>query len=42
MTALNTFAGRRCVILTVFIAGASEAAQEAVAVQLMRYALARL
>jgi hypothetical protein len=42
MTALNTFAGRRCIILTLFIADTSEAAQEAVAVQLMRSALARL
>jgi hypothetical protein len=42
MTALNTFAGRRCIILTVFIADTSEAVQEAVAVQLMGTALSRL
>jgi hypothetical protein len=42
MTGLNTFTKHRCVIITLFLAGATETRQEAVAEELMRKALSRL
>jgi hypothetical protein len=42
ITGLNTFKDQRCVILTVYVAGATQARQETVAEELMRYAVARL
>jgi hypothetical protein len=42
ITGLNTFKDQRCVILTVYVAGATQARQEAVAEELMRFAVSRL
>jgi hypothetical protein len=42
LTSLNTFKDKRCIILTVYVAGATQARQEAVAEELMRHAVARL
>jgi hypothetical protein len=42
LTGLNTFKDKRCIILNVYMVGATQARQEAVAEELMRYAVARL
>jgi hypothetical protein len=42
ITGLNTFKDERCIMLTVYVAGATQARQESVAEELMRYVLPRL
>jgi hypothetical protein len=42
ITGLNTFKDARCVIITVYMAGATQSRQEAVAEELMRHVVSRL